>query len=131
MTGNDAVRARIDVAMGGHGSAIRISDVLVIAIVRQVRRAIGVEEEGDTEEVPTAVRAMEVQLEASRELIARQSAPVAERIQALEAIAAAADGYRNAVDKGKGKKVARHHLFDAVAAWKSSHRPSRSPVPPD
>jgi hypothetical protein len=116
MTGNEAVRARIAMAMASHGSAIRISDVLVIAVIRQVRSAIGMEKADDSGEVSTAVRKMEEQLEASRELIVRQTAQIARRMAALDAVAAAADGYRRAVDKGSGKRAAREKLFDALAA---------------
>jgi hypothetical protein len=120
MTSNEAVRARVDVAMAGQGSAIRVSDVLVIAIVRQVIDALGVGYPGDEEALPLPVRRMEEQLEASRELIVGQTARAAKRVEALDALADAARRYRKAMDRGKGRKVARAKLFDAVAASSAS-----------
>jgi len=127
MTSNEAVRARVEVAMAGQGSAIRVSDVLVMAIVRQVIEALGVEGPYDEGAVPLPVRRMEEQLQASRELIVGQTARAAGRVQALDALAVAARRYRKAVDRGKGKKAARANLFDAVAALTGTPGAPRSP----
>jgi hypothetical protein len=127
MTSNEAVRARIDVAMAGQGSAIRVSDVLVMAIVRQVLDALGLGDPDHEGAVPLPVRRMEEQLEASRELIVGQTARAAGRVEALDALAVAARRYRKAVDRGKGKKAARAKLFDAVAALTAA--PGSVPAP--
>jgi len=126
MTSNEAVRARIDVAMAGQGGAIRVSDVLVMAVARQVVDALGVGVPDDEGPVPLPVRRMEEQLEVSRELIAGQTARVAGRVEALEALAAAARRYRKAVDRGKGKKAARAKLFNALTALTDA--PNSSPA---
>ena len=127
MTSNEAVRARVEVAMAGQGSAIRVSEVLVMAIIRQVIDALGVDDPEDQGAVPLPVRRMEEQLEASRELIVGQTARAAGRVEVLDAIAAAARGYRKAVDRGKGKKAARAKLFDAVAALTAAPGAPRAP----
>jgi len=129
MTSNEAVRARVEMAMAGQGSAIRVSDVLVMAIVRQVVDALGIGDRGDEGAVPLPVRRMEEQLEASRELIVGQTARATRRVEALDALAVAARRYRKAVDRGKGRKAARAKLFDAVAALTAALAPPPAPKP--
>jgi hypothetical protein len=124
MAGNEAVRAQVVMAMRRPGAVIGPSDALVMAVVRRVLGALGFEP-ADEEEgaVPPGADEIETRLEASGELIARQTAPMAERLQALDTLAVCADRYRRAVRRGKHEKAARKKLFDAVAAWKESPPP--------
>jgi hypothetical protein len=104
--------------MAGQRDASRIPDELVVAIVRKVLVAIGIEGAVVKEDLPDGVHRMEKQLEASRELIARQTARTTRRMAALDALAVAADRYRETVRKGKAGKSARTKLFDAVDEWR-------------
>ena len=118
MSGNQAVRAQMAVVVRPPGEENSVSDALVTAIVRSVLDSLGSERADDEEESPDHVRELEARLETSRELIARQTAPMAERVEALETVASAASAYRKAVRRGKNEKSARKQLFNAVAAWK-------------
>jgi hypothetical protein len=124
MAGNEAVRAQVVMAMRRPGAVIGPSDALVMAVVRRVLGALGFEQaDGEEGALPASADEIETRLESSGELIARHTAPMAERIQALDAVAVCAERYRRAVRRGKHKKAARTKLFDAVAAWKESPQP--------
>jgi hypothetical protein len=110
----------VNMVMAGQRGASRIPDELVVAIVRHVLVAIGIEDAAVEEDPPAGVRRMENRLEASRELIARQTARTTRKMAALDAVAVAADGYRESVRKGKAGKSARTKLFDAVAEWRET-----------
>jgi hypothetical protein len=118
MTGNQAVRAQMAVVMRPPAKESGVSDALVTAIVRRVLDTLGSERADDEEGSPDLVRQLETRLETNSDLIARQTAPMAERVEALERVAAAASAYRRAVRRGKSEKSTRKQLFNAVAAWK-------------
>lgn len=117
---NKPTHAQLRVTMA-EGAGPLDSDPLADAVVDLVLEAMGVEPARVGERVgagPSDRRG------STRTLAVARAAPALERLEPLTEVAAAAERYRRAVVKGKGRKRARTRLFAALADWKALQGPS-------
>jgi hypothetical protein len=113
--GNDAVRAQVRVMMAD-GEGLGRNDPVANAVISLVLESMGVEpahggENGGNRNPATLAGP-------ARELAALRASDVLDRIELLTAVVDAAERYRRAERRGKGRKKARKRLFGALAAWR-------------